>query len=279
MSPRPILKHSATVPPNHHPSHHVVHFPPSPSLTCTFAVYSSSTYDRSPIVVSPNTCALPERGCPGRTYTLDDPASPPTPPVPQRGHPYGGRDLHPRALAFNSFRQKQSQIDEEADHLLTHPYPALPSLIPDLSSESEESDSFAGHLPEPASSSSHHIHGLAIPLSHHDKYTTIDMYGSATPSALSFLPYPPSSPPRSPHSREEDSQVQKTRRRRDRDRKHESSRDPDRIRAENSGDAKTDLIPPKSRCMSKVSGSYKALSLCSALSSFSIEDDGCLGGF
>src|ERR1700728_3993766 len=88
MSPRPILKRSESTheqspqaTPRYPrasvlhktPPSHGVHFPPSPnSLAQTFSAYSPSLYDRSPIVVSPNSCALPERGCPGRTYTLDD---------------------------------------------------------------------------------------------------------------------------------------------------------------------------------------------------------------
>ena len=55
--------------PQTHPQHrNTVHFPPSPTLTRTFSARSPSTYDRSPIVVLPNICALPARGCPGRTY-------------------------------------------------------------------------------------------------------------------------------------------------------------------------------------------------------------------
>ncbi|KLO20431.1 hypothetical protein SCHPADRAFT_6061 [Schizopora paradoxa] len=62
-----------------------VHFPPSTSLTSTYTAHSASVYDRSPIQVSPNACALPERGCPGRTYMLDasaydDGVSPPPSP-------------------------------------------------------------------------------------------------------------------------------------------------------------------------------------------------------
>ncbi|KAF8816141.1 hypothetical protein BYT27DRAFT_7051219, partial [Phlegmacium glaucopus] len=43
-----------------------VHFPPTPSLTSTEITHSSFSYDRAPIVVAPNTCALPERG--GRKF-------------------------------------------------------------------------------------------------------------------------------------------------------------------------------------------------------------------
>ena len=45
------------------------HFPP-PGQEPT-ARYSGLDYDRSPIVVLPNVCALPERGCPGKTYFQD----------------------------------------------------------------------------------------------------------------------------------------------------------------------------------------------------------------
>lgn len=43
-----------------------VHFPPTPALTSTANTHSSFMYDRAPIVVSPNICALPERG--GRSF-------------------------------------------------------------------------------------------------------------------------------------------------------------------------------------------------------------------
>ena len=43
-----------------------VHFPPTPTLTSTEITHSPFIYDRAPIVVTPNTCALPERG--GRKF-------------------------------------------------------------------------------------------------------------------------------------------------------------------------------------------------------------------
>ncbi|PBK71889.1 hypothetical protein ARMSODRAFT_954699 [Armillaria solidipes] len=104
-TPRPILKRS----PSQHPPPHAVHFPSSPLLTRTFDAHPRESYDRSPIVVSPNSCALPERG--GRCYTLDDSQS-----------LYKG--LHPRALA------------------------TIPDLIPDLSGSSDESDGIASPPPE-----------------------------------------------------------------------------------------------------------------------------------
>jgi len=49
-----------------------VHFPPSPTLASTHVVDSPRFYDRSPIIVAENSCAMPRRGCPGRTYTTVD---------------------------------------------------------------------------------------------------------------------------------------------------------------------------------------------------------------
>jgi hypothetical protein len=89
-----------------------VHFPPSPALTSTFACHSSTVYDRSPIVVVPNTCALPERGCPGRTYALgeggeeeeadeyDNCVSMSPKKEKRKTKTARDRDFHPRALAF-----------------------------------------------------------------------------------------------------------------------------------------------------------------------------------
>jgi hypothetical protein len=79
-APRPILKglppssvssETASNPfpfsscPNIFDSPHV-HFPPTPTLTSTEITHSSFMYDRAPIVVTPNVCALPERG--GRKF-------------------------------------------------------------------------------------------------------------------------------------------------------------------------------------------------------------------
>ncbi|KAF9778884.1 hypothetical protein BJ322DRAFT_459217 [Thelephora terrestris] len=69
-TPRPILKRSNSSL-DRERKQAVVHFPPSPIISKTFVAHSPAIYDRSPIVVVPNSCALPERGCPGRTYTLE----------------------------------------------------------------------------------------------------------------------------------------------------------------------------------------------------------------
>ena len=43
-----------------------VHFPPTPTLTSIALTHSPHAYDRAPIQVTPNSCAMPERGA--RTY-------------------------------------------------------------------------------------------------------------------------------------------------------------------------------------------------------------------
>ena len=282
MSPRPILKRSeaayqqsAPTPPRYPVLHsnspsHAVHFPPSPTLTRTFSAYSPSAYDRSPIVVSPNACALPERGCPGRTYTLDESASL-TSPKAWNSKVRNGRHLHPRAVA--AYRDPSPHIDDEADdddeeqRTPTHALPVLPSLIPDLSSESDESDCFTSP-PEHAlysNSASYYNPMVAasrppIPFAAHRNIPYSDddpqAYFAGTPTALSFLPHPPSP----------SDEGQKARRRKQRSR--------DRSRSRDERQASSD--PRRG-----TGGSYKSLSLCRALTNCSLEgpDDGCLGGF
>jgi hypothetical protein len=147
-SPRPILKYnSSSSSPSSPPvcpsnsdrvRRHTaaVHFPPSPTLTRTFAVYSAASYDRSPIVVGPNTCALPERGCPGRTYTLEDHMVQPCSYTKTTG-----RSRHPRSIS--NLGPGLLFGDEDRNPSIAVPYPSEipPLLIPDLSSsESDESD-------------------------------------------------------------------------------------------------------------------------------------------
>ncbi|KAF9238691.1 hypothetical protein BU15DRAFT_88311 [Melanogaster broomeanus] len=107
-SPRPILKRQQ--PPSYVHARskspdrlNVVRFPPSPTLTRTYTAYSSMAYDRSPIIVAPNVCALPERGCPG-------PSSPPN----RRSHK--GNHLHPRAVSnhpMSDFPTVTSGVDDD----------------------------------------------------------------------------------------------------------------------------------------------------------------------
>ncbi|KAI0641303.1 hypothetical protein C8Q79DRAFT_883562, partial [Trametes meyenii] len=199
--PRPILKRTArsspaAPPPKDEPAallaidpsilSPVVRFPPNPALARTLG--SALHYDRSPIVVTPNRCALPERGCPGRTYSLDDPS----PSLPRRSKraslsPVRGRHLHPRAVADRDAYDDSDLTPRQsprADHF------PLPPLVPDLSSESsEESDGIASPPPELYPTSA--VHGK---MSLEQSLMNLTLAGTNAPSssALSFLPHPPS---------------------------------------------------------------------------------------
>ncbi|KAJ7747207.1 hypothetical protein B0H14DRAFT_2984916 [Mycena olivaceomarginata] len=113
-NPRPILKAlpepDLSNPPSRVPlfSPHV-HFPSTPRLTLTGDTHSPGTYDRAPITVQENACAMPERG--GRVYT------------PAAVRPISGY-FHPRA-----FEACEPELEPTA----------VPALLPDLSSETDES--------------------------------------------------------------------------------------------------------------------------------------------
>ncbi|KAI0325643.1 hypothetical protein GY45DRAFT_1207267, partial [Cubamyces sp. BRFM 1775] len=204
--PRPILKRTSASapippPPQDEPSAFLaidpsilttlVRFPPQPALAHTLG--SALPYDRSPIVVTPNRCALPERGCPGRTYSLDDPASSATLRRSKRASlsPSRGKHLHPSRV--NSDNHHAAPADDNdltprqsprVDHF------PLPPLVPDLSSESsEESDGIASPPPELYSTSA--SHGK---MSLEQSFVNLSIAGTNAPSssALSFLPHPPS---------------------------------------------------------------------------------------
>jgi len=76
-----------------------VHFPPSPTIACTYITHSPATYDRAPIAVSQNTCELPERG--RRVY---HPARRPHPlsDDPHQQALANAGDLHPRAMTTST---------------------------------------------------------------------------------------------------------------------------------------------------------------------------------
>ncbi|EKM60673.1 uncharacterized protein PHACADRAFT_84753 [Phanerochaete carnosa HHB-10118-sp] len=127
----------------------LVRFPSTSSLTRTFTAYSPSIYDRSPIVVTPNKCSLPARGCPGKTYL---PGDAPTKSKADDGSPAGystaGRHLHPRAVRVQMPYGAADEDEELTPRALTssgtHSH-SLPPLVPDVSSssESDESDGFS----------------------------------------------------------------------------------------------------------------------------------------
>ncbi|PIL30090.1 hypothetical protein GSI_07768 [Ganoderma sinense ZZ0214-1] len=161
----------------------MVRFPPQPSLAHTLG--NALPYDRSPIVVVPNNCALPERGCPGRTYAPDESARFRRTKRSSLS-PTGGKHLHPRAVTDdysldNDLTPRQSPRGD--NHL-------LPPLVPDLSSESsEESDSFSSTPPE-----LYHAPSPYGKMSLEHSLMNLSLAGTNAPStsALSFLPHPPS---------------------------------------------------------------------------------------
>jgi hypothetical protein len=152
-SPRPILKRNPSTM-DRERKQAVVHFPPSPIISKTFMAHSPSTYDRSPIVVAPNTCALPERGCPGRTYTLD-----------------------PNGRRLNEFGGLRTLFgDDSTDSLVP------PPLIQDTSSSSSSDESSDGlaPLPPPFNSPDSKHRKRAVRRHHKQASTTLDHTSSRT---------------------------------------------------------------------------------------------------
>lgn len=120
--PRTILKRGSSPPPVGvdafpFPESSLRHVNFPRDLSREHQAHSSNTYDRSPIVVDRTyNCALPERGCPGRTFA--ESAS-------------RGQTLHPRALYQNTAS------------------PPCPDLCSSSSESDESSDGFASPPPEP----------------------------------------------------------------------------------------------------------------------------------
>jgi hypothetical protein len=183
MTTRPILKYhhspgyfppaSAALPFIRPPTTPHVHFPPTPALTSTHTTHSPFIYDRAPIVVSPNICALPERG--GRMY------SPQTSPIPSLHTIPNGSYFDPRA--FDACEQEV--LDERFAPFST------PPLIPDLSSSSssEASDDPEAYNYPPALSS---IPTIAISPSQDFTYPLLHSHSpDELNAALCFLPHPP----------------------------------------------------------------------------------------
>lgn len=112
-----------------------VHFPPTPILTSTALTHSPNVYDRAPIRVSPNACAIPERG--DRTYSSDD-VSPPTSisPIESYFQPKRPETMH--SLQAWAADGRQSVL-LQASHERYDMTPS-PALVADISSESEDSD-------------------------------------------------------------------------------------------------------------------------------------------
>jgi len=137
-----------------------VHFPSTPGLTLTGDTYSPGTYDRAPIVPSRNSCAMPERG--GRVYS---PSSMRPRPINSYFHPH----------AFEACELEPTTV---------------PALLPDLSSETDESPdecvSPKSASPEPrvAVRMQGTPYSTPMPIRRTHSQEEFD-------HALSFLPHPP----------------------------------------------------------------------------------------
>lgn len=295
-TPRPILKRSpGCYHANNHPPliplHHAVHFPPSPSLTCTFDAHSPLMYDRSPISVSPNSCALPERGCPGRTYTLDETQSyfcskPKTTMSMSRGH------VHPRALAR---QQAEDSYSSYSAGYSIPPPPSLasvPPLVPDFSSSSESSEESDGFISPVPTGSQRQAYGsypqippydVAGPYMFPGDMPSADYYN--TPLAPRFPAYPQPSPYPAHLQPPTLEPIQKPRRRRIRSRERDASRirgpsdDHDAGYDDDVDVATPTNSTPASEKRRSRRGGYATL--CKSFATFGVQDDGseCLGGF
>ncbi|THH06188.1 hypothetical protein EW145_g4256 [Phellinidium pouzarii] len=198
--PRPILKRvaamsseSSTSPCNSDSSvgRAAVHFPPHSALASTYAAHSSDAYDRSPIAVVPNECALPARGCPGRTYRLDgsgdvvmdddaddDVYTESTP---------GFNSSH--GYCSNSSSSNSSRTTSPAQGAL---HDHAPPLIPDLSSSDTSEDSDQG-----ATAFAPFLNGTfaSTPMSYHSsepasRFNRPSLSPKSDPAQLAFLPHP-----------------------------------------------------------------------------------------
>lgn len=122
-APSPFPFNAASVPSAH------VHFPTTPNMTTTHLAHSPHTYDRKPIMVTRNECALPERG--GRQYT----------PRPDRRR---SRMQTPAAepAVLGSYFHPHAALACQPEPLDAPEAPFnVPALVPDVaSSESDESD-------------------------------------------------------------------------------------------------------------------------------------------
>ena len=172
-----------------------VHFPPAPGLCQTHLTHSPSIYDRAPIVVAPNDCALPARN--ERTYT--PPSSEcskkrrsaiTTTTTTTTGHGHGAAALH----HHHAFPESAAKAHHHHHHEATAGIisaasgvaPAdpmgrvpVPPLVADLSSsESDESD-VSSTPPVPN----------RFPSMGHPPIAIVDGNGDATATALSFLPH------------------------------------------------------------------------------------------
>ncbi|KAG1744636.1 uncharacterized protein EDB91DRAFT_1123635 [Suillus paluster] len=227
--PRPILKHHHQTTPNY-----------------------------SRVIGSPE--RLHARGCPGRTYTLDG-ERPVSSSSPSKRSQHGIH-LHPRAVFNHQSPVSPPKPGGVDDRTPWRSSPTQPPLIPDLSSESDESDGSpldsynaslkpAPSIPWPRTLGEPNVYLMTPSYDHYG-------YPNNSPNVhptLPFLPYPP---PNDTH---------KVRRQRQRDRSRE------RERERGSKYALDDGAHDKP--------SHSPFALCGGFSTSALDgpEDSCLGGF
>jgi len=178
-----------------------VHFPPSPSLSKTYPTYSVNAYDRAPIVVAPNVCAMPERGCPGRTYDESAGVA-----KSSRKCKVGGVSATITTTSqLSSAGQAESSAAAAArmygpiQFSVPGPSSRPPPLVQDLSSESDESDGAIS----PPEYGNPVVGGITSVMSYHPyPYVSSPPSQEQLDKALSFLPHaPPPKQERDKHSK------------------------------------------------------------------------------
>ena len=168
-SPRPILKQNTSTFGSPMRSARV-HFPPSPHLSTFQFTHSPQFYDRSPLIVQPNVCALPGRG--ERVYLAEDCHS-----VPQDDITHDSIPIH------DDYFQRERHYEPP-----TYP-PNLDYSSPSTQLESDESEGPALTPPEPST-----FGATPLIVTH-----TPDLLGPSLArrrsdsDVLSFLPHPPTS--------------------------------------------------------------------------------------
>lgn len=198
MSPRSILKSEPAKSSSAKGQSHV-HFPPLPTqlVSATFYAYPAAYYDRTPVAVAPNECALPRRNCPDRTYVLcDREARLLTQVDADKEQKYHADESTPRPY---SSQQRLDYFSSPTYTLTASPYySAPPRTVPDLTwSESEDSDALISppvdlDLCQPLSTLS-----LSSPAARTSTRTQRPLLSSPTDvsqDVLSFLPHPPLPP-------------------------------------------------------------------------------------
>ncbi|KAF9257058.1 hypothetical protein L218DRAFT_157870 [Marasmius fiardii PR-910] len=152
-------------PTSSHPSPHV-HFPPTPVIvSSSYVAHSSLIYDRAPIEVGPNSCALPERG--GRVIMHAG-----SPPISIKG----GHDWARERIGsyFHPLAYEACEPEEDTNDVPVPSPSAVPQLIRD-SSSSESDESTEGPYGSP-------------------RLSPIPVFNLIPPSAMSFLPHAGSRP-------------------------------------------------------------------------------------